>query len=204
MSIYYVNMMYLIGIAGGSGSGKSTLAYGLQDRFPDLIEVVHFDDYQKKREQVPVHHGMRNWDHPEAIDFDGLLRDLKLLKSGKDVKVMTKGEKHNPKYEKRGRIPHVMKAKKIIIVEGYMSLTDKRIRDLCDFTVFLDLHADERMQRRTKFINLEYTKKILLPMHEEHVEPAREHADLVINVEKYGCEEIQELLIIQLKRLGAL
>ena len=40
-------MSYLIGIAGGSGSGKSTLAYGLQDNFPDLIEVVHFDDYQK-------------------------------------------------------------------------------------------------------------------------------------------------------------
>ena len=152
-------MSYLIGIAGGSGSGKSTLAYGLRDKFPDLIEVVHFDDYQKMKEQIPVHHGMRNWDHPEAIDFAGLLRDLESLKSGQDVEVMTKSAKHNPDYEKSGRIPHTMKAKKIVIIEGYMALTDERIRKLYDFSIFLDLHAGERMKRRTKFINPKYTEK---------------------------------------------
>ena len=52
-------MVFIIGIAGGSGSGKSTLAYGLQDKFPNLIEVVHFDDYQKLKENVQVHHGMK-------------------------------------------------------------------------------------------------------------------------------------------------
>lgn len=197
-------MTYLIGIAGGSGSGKSTLAYGLQANFPDLIEVVHFDDYQKMEEHVPVHHGMKNWDHPEAIDFEGLLRDLRLLKNGQDVKVMTKSAKHNPEYEKSGRIPHVMKAKKIVIVEGYMALTDERIRKLYDFTVFLDLHADERMKRRTKFINPEYTEKILLPMHKEYVESAKQFANIVINIEKHNNKEVQELVLNQLKERGIL
>ncbi|MBS3128184.1 hypothetical protein J4410_03490 [Candidatus Woesearchaeota archaeon] len=197
-------MNYLIGISGGSGSGKSTLAYGLQERFPDLIEVVHFDDYQKMKEQVPVRHGISNWDHPEAIDFEGLLRDLKLLKSGKDVNVMTKSAKHNPEYKKIGRVPYIMKAKKIIIIEGYMSITDKRIRELCNFTVFLDLDTNERMKRRTKFINIGYREKILLPMHKEHVEPTKGFANMIIDVEKYNDKEIQELVINQLKILKVL
>jgi len=197
-------MVYLIGIAGGSGSGKSTLAYGLQDQFPDLIEVVHFDDYHKMKEHVPVHHGMRNWDHPEAIEFEGLLKDLNLLKSGQDVKVMTKSVKHNPDYGKRGRIPYIMKAKKIVIVEGYMALTNERIRKLYDFTVFLDLHADERMKRRTKFINPEYTEQILLPMHKENVEPTKEVADMLIDIEKNNDKEVQELVLSQLKERGIL
>jgi len=197
-------MSYLIGIAGGSGSGKSTLAYGLQDQFPDLIEVVHFDDYQKMKEQIPVHHSMRNWDHPEAIYFAGLLRDLELLKSGQDVQIMTKSAKHNPDYEKSGRIPHTMKAKRIVIIEGYMALTDERIRKLYDFSVFLDLHADERMKRRTKFINPEYTEKILLPMHKEYVESTKEFADMVIDIEKHNDKEVRELVLHELKERGIL
>ena len=197
-------MSYLIGIAGGSGSGKSTLAYGLQDRFPDLIEVVHFDDYQKMKEQVPIHHGVRNWDHPEAIDFEGLLRDLKLLKNDKDVQVMTKSAKHNPEYEKSGRIPHIIKVKKIVIIEGYMALIDERIRELYDFSVFLNLHADERMKRRTKFINPDYIEKILLPMHKEYIEPTKKFADIVIDIEKYNNKEVQELVLNQLKKRGVL
>lgn len=192
-------MTYLIGIAGGSGSGKSTLAYGLQEKFPDIIEVVHFDDYQKVKEHVPIHHEMKNWDHPQAINFEGLLRDLKLLKNGQDVTIMTKSAKHNPEYEQNGRIFHVMKAKKIVIVEGYMALADQRIRKLYDLTIFLDLHQDERMRRRTKFIDQQYTQEILMPMHEKYVEPTKEYVDLVIDVGKNNNQEVQELVLSRLK-----
>ena len=147
---------------------------------------------------------MRNWDHPEAIYFAGLLRDLELLKSGQNVKIMTKSAKHNPCYEKSGRIPHIMKAKKIVIIEGYMALTDERIRKLYDFSVFLDLHADERMKRRTKFINPEYTEKILLPMHKEYVESTKEFADMVIDIEKHNDKEVRELVLHELKERGIL
>jgi len=194
-------MVYLVGITGGSGSGKSTLAYGLQVKFPDLIEVVHFDDYQKAEEDVPIHQGMKNWDHPDAINFSNLLKDLKLLKNGKSVQIMTKSTKHNPQYEENGRIPYVMEAKKIILVEGYMALTNDDIRKLYDFTIFLDLSSKERIKRRTKFINPEYKNKVLLPMHEQHVESTKNFADIVINVEKYNEQEVQELVLRKLKSL---
>ena len=53
---------FLIGIAGGSGCGKSTLSYRLKDKYPDLIEVVHFDDYQKEEIDVPFLEGMKRRD----------------------------------------------------------------------------------------------------------------------------------------------
>ncbi len=66
---------------------------------------------------------MRNWDHPDAVDFDSLFADLTNLINGNSVKVMTKSRVLNPTYEEKGRITHVLKPKKIIIVEGYMAFT---------------------------------------------------------------------------------
>ncbi len=195
---------YIIGIAGGSGCGKSTLAYGLQDKYPELVEVVHFDDYQKSGKDVPLDHGMCNWDHPAAINFDDLVRDIKMFKDGKNVKILTKSFRYNPAYEQKGRIPHIMKSKKIIIIEGYMALLDKRVRELLDYAVFLDLSFETMMKRRTKFINPEYTEKILLPMHTQHIEPTKEFANLKINVEKANKEEVLQQVIQKLKKIAIL
>ena len=161
----------LIAIAGGSGSGKSTIAYALQEMYPSLIEIVHFDDYQKLTGNIPIHHGMENWDHPEAIDFDCLLRDLKSLKEGKSDKIMTKDRKHNPNYELGGRVrlPLTLESKKVIILEGYMALLNPKIRKLCDYTIFLGLHLDESLKRRDKIIDDNakvYNEKILKPMQQ--------------------------------------
>ena len=190
-------MGYLIGIVGNSGSGKSTLAYGLQDRFPTLIEVVYFTDYQKLIEQIPLYQGIRDWDCPEAIDFDGLFSDLDLLKSGKDIEIMTKNERYNPTYPKDWkRIPHIITAKDIIIVEGYMALVDERVRRLYDLSIFLDLCPEERMtRRRTKNQSQEYIERILLPMQEKHVEPTKKLADIVIDTKEYSSRDVQEQIL---------
>ena len=194
-------MGYLIGIVGNSGSGKSTLAYGLQDRFPTLIEVVYFTDYQKSIEQIPIYQGIRNWDCPEAIDFDGLFSDLNLLKSGKDVEIMTKNERYNPTYPKDWkRIPHVIRAKDIIVVEGYMALVDERVRRLYDLSIFLDLCPEERMtRRRTKNQSQEYIERILLPMQERHIEPTKKLVDIVIDTKEYSAGDVQEQVLVFLR-----
>ena len=62
--------MNIIGIAGGSGSGKSTLSYRLVDTYPDKIELLNLDDYQKvgdSESDLPTLQGMINWDHPNII-----------------------------------------------------------------------------------------------------------------------------------------
>jgi len=197
-------MKYLIAIAGGTGSGKSTLAYALRDTFPDLIEVVHFDDYQRLESDIPMRHDMRDWDSPGAIKFNQLVKDLKDLKSGKDVKIMTKSFRHNPDYEKNGqkRLPFVMKSKKSIIIEGYLVLWDERARKLFDYSIFLDIDIEKSLKRRNKVIDhdmTEYTNKILIPGHKKYVEPTKEYANLVVNIEKIGKREMIETVTQKLR-----
>ncbi len=193
---------YVIAITGGSGCGKSTLAYGLKDRFPNLVEVMHFDDYQKEKEDVPLLHGMRNWDHPDGIDFSKLHDDLKKLISGQDVNVMTKSSILNPKYEEKGRIPHLMKSKRIIIIEGFLSLLDEKVRKLCNLKIYLDISMELGLPRRDKityYDEEEYNKEILIPMHKKYVEPTKEFADILIDVEKNSKEDVQKIVINKLK-----
>ena len=49
------------------------------------------------------------------------------------------------------------------------------------------------MQRRTKFVNKKYLDKVLLPMHEQYVEPTKELADLVIDVNNKSAQEVKEI-----------
>jgi uridine kinase len=199
---------FLIGIAGGSGCGKSTLSYGLKDKYPDLIEVVHFDDYMKEEIDIPFFEGIRNWDHPDTINFERLYNDLIQLKNNKEVKVMTKSNILNPTYEEKGRIEHVLKPKKIIIIEGYMALYDKKIRDLFDFKIFLNIPITESMKRRDKITyndELDYNNKILVPMHTKYVAPTKNLANLSIDVlknDKYAVYEIVYNKFIELKLLS--
>ncbi|MEK6848751.1 MAG: AAA family ATPase [Nanoarchaeota archaeon] len=194
-------MVYLICVAGSTGSGKSTLVYSLQEQFPELIEVIYFTDYQKPIEQVPVYHGMKNWDCPETIDFDKLFSDLTNLKEGRDVKIMTKNEKYNPSYsENWKRTPHTIKAKKIIFIEGYMALANEKVRELYDLSIFLDLSTEERMKRRrTKKQNQEYIEKILIPMQKKYVGSTKEFADLIIDTQNLGVKEAQNQVLSLLK-----
>lgn len=90
-------MSHIIGIAGGSGCGKSTLAYALKDHYPDQIEVVHFDDYQREEADVPLLGNMKNWDHPDAINFEKLHTDLSSLKKGKKNRSNDKKQRVEPK-----------------------------------------------------------------------------------------------------------
>jgi len=198
---------FIIGIAGGSGCGKSTLAYGLKDRFPGLIEVMHFDDYQKEERDVPMYEGMRNWDHPDAIDFDALYSDLKKIISGEQVEVMTKSSILNPTYEEKGRIKHTLAPQNVIILEGYMALLNERIRDLLDLKIYLDLPMKEGMRRRTKITHNDedvYNQKILAPMHKRYVGPTQQFADMVIDTTEYDASQVQEVVINKLHELGVL
>lgn len=181
----------LIGIAGGSGAGKSTLAFGLKDSLPDKVTIIHFDDYQKKRADAPVFDGMTNWDHPGAIDFEKLILDLKKILNGESVSIQTRNERDNPEFPKtRERKEVVLQSLPIIILEGYLCLYDKRVRDLLDYSVYLDIPHETRIARRTKSVDENYVSSILIPMHQQFVEPTKNFADLVIDVSNLSAENV--------------
>lgn len=195
---------FIITIAGGSGCGKSTLANNIKKRFPDQVEIIHFDDYQKNEEDIATLHQMKNWDHPHAINFDKLHKDCTALINGNSVNVMTKCSILNPSYEEKGRIPHTLLPKRILIIEGYLSLYDDRIRNLTDYKIFLDLPVEESIKRRNKITynnESEYNKQILIPMHKQYVLPTKDHADVTINVLDNSIEQILQIIVDKISAL---
>ena len=187
--------MKLVGIAGGSGSGKSTLAISLCRKYPQICALLHIDDYFKKSEDAPTLAGFTNWDHPDAIRFDDLYRDLLSLKSGNSITILTKSELYNPgfDYTLRNKIEYTIEPKLVIILEGYLALYDERVRSLLDVKVYLDIPIEESTKRRSynKFaLDEKYYAEVLVPMHKQFVEPTKEYADVAIDVSNMTPEEV--------------
>lgn len=178
----------IIGIAGGTGSGKSTFTNRLKNHFGDAVTVIYHDNYYRMQENVPLEERRKvNYDHPDALETDLLLVHLKQLKRGETINCPVYDyTQHNRSDETIEIRPN-----KIIIVEGILLLSDKRIRDLLDIKIFVDADADERILRRIirdvkergREINdiIDQYLSTVKPMHNLYVQPTRATADLVIN-----------------------
>ena len=80
--------------------------------------------------------------------------------------------------------------KPVIIIEGIMTLLNKKLRDLMDLKVFVDADPDERLIRniqrdtidrgRTVSMVVDRYLKVLKPMHEQFIEPTKRYADIII------------------------
>lgn len=172
-----------IGIAGGTGAGKSTLSTALMDKYPQQIGLIQLDDYFKPPAEVPTVGNHLNYDHPEALYLDKLYHDLRTLATGSSAMISTKNERRNPMYaETKKRIIDTFIPQEIMLVEGYLTLYDERIRSLLTTSIWLEVDHETRWDRRVHFKNDAYEKEVLLPMHKEFAEPSKQHAQHIINV----------------------
>ncbi len=181
----------IIGIAGGTGAGKSTICFKVMGKHPDKISFVHLDDYHNKT-KAPMLHGFVNLDHPEGLNFDQLLRDLRALKRGQNVTVQTKNERFNPKAKEIGRLPMVIESKPVVLLEGYLALWQPMIRALLSDSIFLELDYFTRIKRRTKFMDNVYQEKVLVPMHQLFVEPSKSFANHIVDVSGMTVDTVVE------------
>lgn len=183
-----MNKPFIIGIAGGTGSGKTYVAKQLQTASPEKIILISHDNYYRDRSDVPLKDRKKlNFDEPAAIDEDFFVEQMTALKSGQTIEM--------PQYDfsTHTRSSDIQKIDPapVIIIEGILILTDKRIRDLLDLTIFVEADADIRLARRlardvgkrdrtyTESLNQYLTSA--QPMHDKYVEPGKDEADLVIN-----------------------
>lgn len=178
----------IIGIAGGSGSGKSTFTNKLKDLYGDRITVIYHDNYYRQHDELELEERRHiNYDHPDALETDLLVKHLKLLKEGKTVECPT----YDYSVHNRRRETIEVKPNRIILVEGILALQDEALRELLDIKIFVEADADERILRRIVrdvkergrdlegIINQYLTT--VKPMHYIYVEPTRALADIVIN-----------------------
>lgn len=79
--------------------------------------------------------------------------------------------------------------KHVIIVEGILLFTDKRVRDLCDIKLFVDAEPDDRliriierdMRERGRTAQQVIDRYALVKeMHIQFIEPTKRFADIII------------------------
>jgi uridine kinase len=178
----------VLGIAGGTGSGKSTIVDRLLGgRHGQDICVLPHDAYYLDADQLPLTaHGLRNWDHPDALENQLYLEHVQQLVAGISVQ--------RPQYDfashARSTEKVLVEPKRILLLEGILLLAVPAIRDVIDLRVFVDTPADLRIMRRTirdieergrsaRNIADQYESTVR-PMHEQFVEPSRQFAHVLI------------------------
>lgn len=178
----------IIGIAGGTGSGKTTVVRKIIESLPEgSVTVVSQDNYYKDSSHLPWdERRAQNFDEPRAIDWQLLHEHLAMLREGKSV------EEPVYDYTTCSRLPQTIhiEPKSVIILEGIMVLVDPSIREVLDMKVFVDTDSDERLIRvlkrdtvergRTVEDLLNRYQRIIKPMHNLHIEPTKEFADLIV------------------------
>jgi len=186
--------MLIIGIAGGTGCGKTTVVNQIINEFPaEEVGVISQDSYYNDLSHLTlVERKETNFDHPKSIDFKLLENHLKELSSGKSIQ--------QPVYSfidcNRTKDTVETYARKVMIVEGILIMTNPIIRDMFDIKIYVHADSDERLIRRLKRDvnergwNLDETLKkyqtILKPMHDQFIEPTKEYADIIIPNNKYN------------------
>ena len=136
----------LIAIAGGSASGKTTVVKKIIEQLNSKdITVISHDDYYKDLTHLPLTERYKvNFDHPDSIDNDLFVAQLKDLLDGKSIS--------KPKYDfvqhNRSNEYELVEPTKIIIIEGILILEDERVRDLATIKLFVESDDDIRFIRR--------------------------------------------------------
>ena len=180
--------MTIIGIAGGTGSGKTTVVRKIVQALPPhYVAVVPLDSYYNDTTHMTDEERKAiNFDHPDAFDWKLLNKQINMLRNGEAIE--------QPTYSHilSNRLPETIhvEPKPVIIIEGIMTLINKKLRDLMDLKIFVDTDSDERLIRniirdtqergRTVDMVIQRYLDVLKPMHEQFIEPTKKYADLII------------------------
>jgi uridine kinase len=180
--------MLIIGIAGGTGSGKTTVVRKILERLPEgEVVILPQDSYYRDSSHLPLEERLEiNFDHPDSIEFELLVKHLKELKKGKTI------EQPIYSYLTCTRAAETIPVNPchVIIIEGILVLTNPELRKMMDLKVFVDADADDRLIRvinrdiieRGRSVNkvMERYECTVKPMHVQFIEPSKRFADLII------------------------
>jgi uridine kinase len=178
----------VFGVAGGTASGKTTVARAVLDAVgASQIAYLPHDAYYRDRGDLPFEERARlNYDHPDSLETKLLVRHIKDLLVGVPV--------HVPVYDftthRRTDDTILVEPAPIVLVDGILIFTKRKLRELMDIKVFVDTDSDVRFIRRLVRDMNERSRSLdsvvqqyletVRPMHLKFVEPSRRYADVII------------------------
>ena len=188
MLILLKKFMLIIGISGGSGCGKTTVVKKIIAGLPkDSVSIISQDAYYKDNGHLSQDEKRKiNFDHPSSIEFNLLIEHIEKLKNGETIDIPIYS------YVTCARSNETIKVKpqKVIIVEGILIFSSKRLRDRLGIKVFVDADADDRLMRiiRRDVIErgrnyeqvLKHYEEFVKPMHLQFIEPTKRYANIIV------------------------
>ncbi|MCA9976605.1 MAG: uridine kinase, partial [Anaerolineales bacterium] len=198
----------VFGVAGGTASGKTTVARNIL-RAVGAAKVAYLphDAYYKDCPHLTLtERAQQNYDHPRSLENKLLVMHIKMLLAGRSVQV--------PVYDftlhRRTDETTLVEPSPIILVDGILIFTKRRLRELMDVKIFVDTADDVRFIRRLKRDMEERGRSLdsvieqylttVRPMHMKFVEPSKEFADVII---PHGGENrvAMEMVVSRLREL---
>jgi len=185
---------FLIGVAGGTASGKSTVCEEIIRRLGDerkpLVGVICQDAFYRElsgEEKAKAYRGDFNFDHPDALDYELMMKTFEDIRKGHNVFV--------PEYDFRthSRIPDQQKrigCVDVLLIEGILVFYFDAIREMFDMKLFVDTDPDTRLARRVvrdirdRGRDLEQVLHqyltLVKPAYEDFCLPTKKYADVII------------------------
>ncbi|MCK5345846.1 MAG: uridine kinase [Candidatus Heimdallarchaeota archaeon] len=197
------NKPLVIGVAGGSGSGKTTIINSIIEEINPLdVVTLQHDSYYRDNNHLPLLERENiNYDHPEALETDLLISNLRALLEWKEVEAPIYDFKTHSR-KKRGVIK---KPAEVVIVDGILIFVEEKLRDLMDVRIFVNTDSDMRFIRRLKRDMVERNRSMdsvinqylatVKPMHLAFVQPSRRFADIII---PEGMSPISTSMVVNL------
>lgn len=182
------NRPIVFAVAGGTASGKTTVARAVLDSVgASQIAYLPHDAYYKNRDDLTLEErALLNYDHPNSLETRLMIKHIKQLLKWETVEV--------PIYDftqhRRTSETVVVEPCPIILVDGILIFTWRKLRELMDIKVFVDTDSDVRFIRRLKrdmdergrslnSVVAQYLETVR-PMHIKFVEPSKRFADVII------------------------
>ncbi|MDX1413079.1 MAG: uridine kinase [Candidatus Promineifilaceae bacterium] len=175
-------------VAGGTASGKTTVARAILDAVgASKVAYLPHDAYYKDRPDLTLdERALLNYDHPNSLETKLLVKHIKKLLNWEEV--------HVPVYDftqhHRTEQSVIVEPSPIILVDGILIFTRRKLRELMDIKVFVDTDSDVRfirrlkrdMEKRGRSLNSVVTQYLetVRPMHIKFVEPSKRFADVII------------------------
>jgi phosphoribulokinase len=220
----------VIGVAADSGCGKSTFMRRLTNIFggqrvgplgggfdnggwetntlvSDLTTVICLDDYHLNDRGGRKVSGLTAL-NPLENNFDLMYEQVKALKDGETIS--------KPIYNHvNGTLdtPETIEPTPIIIIEGLHPMYDERVRDLLDFSLYLDISDEVKLnwkiqrdmeERGHSLESIMASIEARKPDFDDYIAPQKEYADLTIEVlpTQLDEEDKKTLRVRSIQKIG--
>jgi uridine kinase len=176
----------ILGIAGCSGSGKTTLARELTAQFNATLLPLDF--YYRDLSHLPLEaRAHENFDHPDSLEHTLLVEHVKALATHQPITRPIYDFAHHTRIPNHTETIHPAP---VLIVEGILALHYEDLRNLYDYSIYVNapneiclnrrIYRDMRERGRTESSIRAQFEATAKPMADLYVLPSAQHASVTV------------------------